>query len=96
MAHGQIRNETSGVGIGRWHISFLTSVRRRKDRFELLLPLFVLLWPGEFVGMAIGSWNTRPLTVFLSILTNVTLYASLIYVILTKLDNRKQAKRNAE
>jgi hypothetical protein len=61
-----------------------------------LLPLFVLLWPGEVVGMAIGGWNARPLTIFLVVLTNVIFYTGVIYLILTKLDNRKQAKRNAE
>jgi hypothetical protein len=61
-----------------------------------LLPLFVLLWPGEVVGMAIGGWNARPITGFLIVLTNVTFYTGIIYVILTKLDNRKRRKRNAE
>jgi hypothetical protein len=59
-----------------------------------LLPLFVLLWPGEAVGMAIGGWNARPFTVCLTVLTNVAFYTAVIYVILTRLGNRKEAKRN--
>ncbi len=60
-----------------------------------LVPLFVLLWPGEFVGMAIGGWNARPLTVTLLVLTNVALYTTILYVVLTRLEDRKQARQNA-
>jgi hypothetical protein len=59
-----------------------------------VLPLFVLLWPGEVVGMAIGGWNARPFTVCLTVLANVAFYSAVIYVILTRLGNRKEAKRN--
>ena len=58
-----------------------------------LLPLVVLLWPGEFVGMAIGGWNARPLTVFFMFLTNIGLFTGVTYLVLTKLENWKRAKR---
>jgi hypothetical protein len=61
---------------------------------DALLPLFVLLWPGEVVGMAIGGWNARSLTVFLIVVTNVACYTAIINLILTKLESRKQSKRN--
>ena len=59
---------------------------------NILVPLFVLLWPREFVGMAVGGWNARLLTVFVTVVTNIAFYASLIYMVLTKLENWKQAK----
>ena len=53
-------------------------------------PLFTLLLPGDFVGMAIGGWNARPLTVFFVVFTNIALYTAIIYVVLTRLGNRKK------
>lgn len=59
-------------------------------------PLFALLLPGDFVGIAIGGWNARILTVFFVVLTNIALYTAIIYAVLTRLESRKQAKRNVE
>lgn len=59
-------------------------------------PLFALLLPGEFVGMAIGGWNARPLTVFFIVTINIAFYTAIIYATLTRLHNRKEAKQNAK
>jgi len=59
---------------------------------DFLVPLFVLLWPGEFVGMAIGGWNARPFTVFLIVLTNAAFYTGVTYVVLTRVE-RWRARR---
>lgn len=89
--------QRAGWGVlGGTLVSVLPYVVAKIGFNALLPPLFVLLLPGEFVGMAIGGWNARPLTVFLIVLTNVTLYAGVIYLVVTKLENWKQAKRNVE
>ncbi|HKW16288.1 MAG TPA: hypothetical protein VJO35_02145 [Terriglobales bacterium] len=63
---------------------------------NLLLPLFVLLWPGEILGLATSGWNAQLLTVCLVVITNIAFYTAVIYVVLTRLHDRNQAKRNAE
>ena len=61
---------------------------------DALVPLFVLLWPGEFVGMAIGGWNARPFTVFLIVLTNVAFYTGVTYVVLTRVERWRARHRD--
>jgi hypothetical protein len=60
----------------------------------ILLHLLILDWPGDFLALALGGWNTRPVTVILMFSTNLLFYTVVTYILLARFERRNRPERN--